>query len=443
MDTQRRDMEPLGNEDNAARNRLPHTRLARLLNPDPGKTLRTVCVILLIVWCLWWAAGLQRLELKGISHLWFPSNWGAGIGCDFINHVDHAARVWWNGGDPYADKIVFFPYPPSSMRFFAWVNLMSPRAALMVWCFTMAGIIAAAAYAAVRWRRRLALAEIPPVAAIALTLYSFPVLFAMERGQSDPLSLLFILAVLPLLYHPARWSQFLAGAVLCLNPWVKAYPGLIFVGLIGLRKWRALASFSIAGLAIAVYFLLTGEMQKFLDNNAEHILRSEYLVLLSSGALHPWEHPLSTGLASLWLGSTFGWLGLLPGKIIAAALLISALAWVSYHVYICPRRETLAYPYLLWIIALATFVPPVSNDYNLVFLPLAVLAVWDRRDPLLVQAALALLLIWWQPIGMSISGNVFLVIKLLGLGAVAVCLVERACEQAGFRGAESIHEIKK
>jgi hypothetical protein len=429
MGTQGRDLEPRGNRDDSGHDKLPRTRLARFLNPAPRKTFLTVSVILLIVWCFWWAAGLQRLELKGISHLWFPSNWGAGIGCDFINHVDHAARVWWNGGDPYADKVIFFPYPPSSMRFFAWVNLVSPRTALTVWCFLMAGIIAAAAYTASRWRQRLTLDEIPPAAAIALTMYSFPVLFAMERGQSDPLSLLFILAALPLLHHPSRWSQFLAGALLCLTPWVKAYPGLIFVGLIGLRKWRALAGFSITGLAVAAYFLQTGEMQKFLANNAEHILRSEYLVLLSSGSLHPWEHPLSTGVASLWLGSKFGWLGLLPGKMIAAALLISALAWVTCHVYTCPRREAVAYPYLLWIIALATFVPPVSNDYNLVFLPLAVLAVWDRHDPLLVQVALALLLIWWQPIGMSISGNAFLVIKLLGLGAVAVCLVERACEQ--------------
>ena len=443
MDTHRHNIEAKENGVDSNHDRLPHTRLARFLNPVPGKTLRTVCVILLILWCFWWATGLQRLELKGISHLWFPSNWGKGIGCDFINHVDHAARVWWNGGDPYADKIVFFPYPPSSMRFFAWVNLMSPRAALMVWCFAMAIIIAAAAYAASRWRQRLALVEIPPVAALVLILFSTPTLFAMERGQSDPLSLLFILTALPLLQHPARWSQYLAGAVLCLTPWVKAYPGLIFVGLIGLRKWRALAGFSIAGLAIAAYFLLTGEMQKFLVNNSEHILRSEYLVLLSSGVLHPWEHPLSSGLASLWLGSTFHWLGLLPGKIIAVALLISALVWVSYHVYTCPRRETVVYPYLLWIVALATFVPPVSNDYNLVFLPLAVLAAWDRRDPLLVQVALALLLIWWQPIGMSISGNAFLVIKLLGLGAVAVCLVERTCEQAEFSAAESIYEIKK
>lgn len=395
----------------------------------PKKFLIIVCGFLLAGWCFWWILNIHQRELIGHDHLWVPTNWGVGIGCDFINHLDHAARVWWNGGDPYADKVIFFPYPPSSMRFFAWVNLVSPRTALMVWCFLMAGIIAAAAYTASRWRRRLALAEIPPAAAIALILYSFPVLFAMERGQSDPLSLLFILAALPLLHHPSRWSQFLAGALLCLTPWVKAYPGLIFVGLIGLRKWRALAGFSITGLAVAAYFLQTGEMQKFLANNAEHILRSEYLVLLSSGSLHPWEHPLSTGLAGLWLNTKFAWLGLAPAKKLSGLILITVLAWVSYHIYKCPENRNLTYPYLLWIVALATFFPPISNDYNLIFLPLAAIAVWSPSDPLPVQAALALLMIWWQPVALPIDGNLLLGIKLTGLGAVAVCLVIRANEQ--------------
>jgi hypothetical protein len=85
---------------------------------------------------------------------------------------------------------------------------------------------------------------------------------------------------------------------------------------------------------------------------------------------------------------------------------------------------------MLWIVALATFVPQVSNDYNLCFLPLAVLAVWDRRDPLLVHVAVALLLLWWQPLSMSIDPKLLLLCKLLGLGAATVCLVERAREQS-------------
>jgi hypothetical protein len=130
------------------------------------------------------------------------------------------------------------------------------------------------------------------------------------------------------------------------------------------------------------------------------------------------------------MGTKFQGLALPLGRAAAAALLLSLLSWVTYRVYRCPNRDALSYPFFLWIVALGTFMSPVSNDYNLCFLPLAALALWDRRDPLLVHVAMALLLLWWQPIAISIDGNAVLLLKLLGLMALGVCLVERACEQA-------------
>jgi hypothetical protein len=404
--------------------RAPHTQLARWLNPNPKKALLAACWVLLVLWCIWWGVSFHHQTLQAGKHLWFSPAFGV----DFYYHVDFPARIWWNGEDPYANKEHFFPYPPSEMRLFAWVNLMTPRAALMVWLIVMTMIIVAAAWAASRWRRRLSLGEIPPLAAVVLILFSTPVLFALERGQYDPLSLLFILAALPLLNHQSKWAQFLAGAVLCLAPWAKVYPGLIFVGLLGLRRWRALAGFVAVGIVIAIAFLYSGEIQRFLVNNALHIQMAENLALFASGDPCPWNHSLT--LMGLWFGVQPGWLGLLFGKVIAAALLLPPLVWVTYHVYRCPARDTLTYPYLLWVVALATFVPPISNDYNLCFLPLAVLAVWDRRDPLLVHVAIVLLFIWWQPVGMAIGGKPLLLVKFIGLGAIAICLVERACEQS-------------
>ena len=70
-----------------------------------------------------------------------------------------------------------------------------------------------------------------------------------------------------------------------------------------------------------------------------------------------------------------------------------------------------------------------ANDYSLVFLPLAALAVWDRRDPLMVHVALGLLLLWWQPLALPIDARLLFVIKFLGLGAVGACLVRRASQQ--------------
>jgi hypothetical protein len=49
--------------------------------------------------------------------------------------------------------------------------------------------------------------------------------------------------------------------------------------------------------------------------------------------------------------------------------------------------------------ALATFWMPQSYDYNLIFLPLLMVAVWDQREPLWVQLLLLLSLPWWIPFG--------------------------------------------
>jgi hypothetical protein len=315
------------------------------------------------------------------------------------------------------------------MRLFSWVNLFAPRQAFTIWVIVLALIMIFAAWVASRWRQCLSLFEIPPLVVIVMVLFSTPVLFAMERGQYDPLSILIILVSIPLLKHNAKWAPYLAGAVLCLAPWVKIYPGLVFIGLIGLHRWRALAGFIICGL-ILLLTIDIGEIRGLLVSNAMHIQEADNLTRMTSGAVNPSNHPLSIALAGIWLGTKFSWVGLLPSKILAVVILFIPLLWVTYHIYRCPGRDKLIYPYLLWIVALATFIPPISNDYNLCFLPLAVLSVWDRKDPLLVHVALALLLIWWQPIKIAIGGKPLLVIKLMGLFAVSVCLVERAYEQS-------------
>lgn len=406
-----------------------YSRISRWLNFDPKRTITAVCLILLIIWCFWWGISFKKQELLGCKYLLFGAYPAFGI--DFYGYIDLPARIWWNNGDPYANKgngSILFVYPPSEMRLFAWVNFMKPRTALGVWQIIMTVIIAASAWIASKWRNRLYLKKIPPLIAIILILFSTPVLFALERGQYDPLSLLFILAALPLLYHPSKWIQFFGGSVLCIPPWIKIYPGLLFVGLIGLKRWRALAGFVIFGLIILAS-LNHDEIIRYLVNNSTVIQIADKLALFFHGKPSPWNHPLTTSISSIWLGTKFNWLGLLPSKIIGIVLLSIPLIWVTYHIYKCPRRKSLTYPYLLWIVSLATFVPQVSNDYNFCFLPLAVISIWNHRDPLLVQILLFLLLLWWQPVNLFIPGMPLLIIKLLGLYAVAYLLIKRAGEQ--------------
>jgi len=405
--------------------RSHHTAIARWLSPNPKTLLLAICWAFLLIWCAWWCMSVHRQVLQGGESLWFqPPLFGG----DFYYHIDRASRVWWNGGDPYGDRDYehMYFYPPIVPRLFGWVNCMSPRAALTVWLTALVAILVTATWAAVAVRRRLGLTNIHPIVAVVLVFFSTPVLFAMERGQCDPLSLLFIVGALPLLKSPSKWAQYAAGALLCLAPWLKVYPGLLAVGLLGLRRWRAFAGFAVAGIALALldYHAMRGFLtnQRFLAHYMEDMAR------LSASAC-PWNHPLATVLAGPLLGTRFQGLAMPLGRAAAAAVLLPLLSWVTYHVYRCPKRDALSYPFFLWTVALATFVPAASNDYNLCFLPLAAVAVWDRRDPMLVHVAMALLFLWWQPIAISIPGNAVLLFKLLGLMALGVCLVERACEQ--------------
>ena len=109
---------------------------------------------------------------------------------------------------------------------------------------------------------------------------------------------------------------------------------------------------------------------------------------------------------------------------------------VAYRVSRCAEPNRILYPYLLWLAAAATFIPKVSIDYNLVFLPLAIIAVWDRRDPVLVHLCMAFMFLWAQPLGVPIGPILLLGFKYLSLAAVAVSLAWRAREQAAISSNE-------
>jgi hypothetical protein len=110
-------------------------------------------------------------------------------------------------------------------------------------------------------------------------------------------------------------------------------------------------------------------------------------------------------------------------------VLLPIVLWVSYHVYRSRGSPALLYPYFAWLAAVGTFLSPVSNDYNLFFLPVAALAVWDRRDQVLVHLMMALLLLWWQPLLLPIGGGLVFGFKIGGVCAVALCICARCREQ--------------
>jgi hypothetical protein len=127
-----------------------------------------------------------------------------------------------------------------------------------------------------------------------------------------------------------------------------------------------------------------------------------------------------------WLVHQYPRLAVIPGAAVWGGLALPLVAWVALSIRRSPSGAALIYPFFAWLLAVATFLPTVSNDYNLAVLPLAALAVWDRRDPVLAHVLMGLLLLWWQPLRLTIGAELLLIFKCLGVVAVGICLVRRA-----------------
>ena len=401
-----------------------YTTAARLLEVDPKQLLKIASIILLVLWCVWWAVSLQKGTLVGYeSRGWF----GPYFGIDYTRNTDGPTRIWLAGNDPYEDKDLLFCYPPPVLRMFAWCGWFTPEQSLRIWIVGIGMIAAAGAWAAWRCRQKLQLSEIPMTTAVAAILFSTPVVFAMERANYDMLVLLFLLIGIACWRSNSLWAQLAAGAVLALAPWAKLYPGLIGLGLLGLHRGKTLAAFVIVGLAIGLSDI--DEMRRFLTNNDIHIAKANYLSAIAPPTqVHAWNHSLTENWPRIWHNTPLWLLGKINGKLAGGTILATLLLWVTWHVHRCPDRNRFAYPYLLWVVALATFVPPIANDYTLMFLPLAAVALWDRRAPVLVHVSMLCLALWWQPLGLPINGRLLILFKLGGLVSVGIMLIEQLCE---------------
>ena len=401
------------------------TRVGKLLRPRTGRLMQAIGCLLLVVWCGWWVSAFRHGQLLGMGYSWASV---PAFGADFSGSVDLPSRIWVAGGNPYADPALGYFYPPLILPAFAWTSLMTPRAALAAWLIALAILAAAGAFAAWKTRSKLGLPQVPLVWAVVAILFSTPVVFAMERANYDLVSVPLVLVAVFLFRRQSALSDIMAGAALAFAPWMKVYPGVLGVGLFGLRRWRALAAFVVSAQAIGL--VQFSDTLRFL-RNSRSMVHGVYCWAAANpqDPVRTWQHSLSELWPKFWWGTPLQGLRHIPGTAVAMALLLPLLAWGTYRIFQCPNRSRLAYPYLLWVLALASFVPPIANDYSLVFLPLAAMAVWDRRDPLMVHVALGLLLLWWQPLAVPIDARLLFLIKFLGLGAVGACLVRRASQQ--------------
>jgi len=400
--------------------------------------VRALGGVLLLAVLAWWGVSLNQQRLWMGEHLW-P------IGPRFANDfkvVYTAASNWMEGRDPYARQgpgpLEFYAYPPPMLWFFSWCILFSARHAAVIWVIVLLGITMGAVHACWRMRQQLQCHEIPWAPAMAATLVATPVFFALERGQCDHLVLLLLLGAALALRGDQTWRQGLAGALVAVAAGLKLYPGLCLIGLLALRRWRAALAFVVVGFGLAASqwdFVLATRAR--LQEVSDWMYGPRDFVAISA---------LRHSLSGSWYALVRGIPGLqelqhLPGLVGALAVLGPLLGWVSWRMWRSPCRAELSLVYLLWITALATFFPSVANDYNLIYLPLVLVAVWDRRDPAAIHMVMGLCLLWLQPFRLEIGPRVLFCAKLACVFVTGWCLVRRLrVLEASSRRAKDLQE---
>lgn len=390
--------------------------------------LSLASVVVLISWGQSWSRAVSKWKVKNSPATWYgPYEF---MSVDFM-HNYQAARFWVQGHDPYREDFQDpigrkLCYPPVVVVCFAWCSLFAVKKAIAVWTLTLAGLAALGAVAAWRTRRELGLAPVPVLVAVAAVVTSAPVAYAMERGNYDLLIVPLLLAMTWGLRRTGWRADAVVGAALGLAVCLKVYPGLLGVVLLFLGRRRAVGLTVAATVAfLAVRFqdlpIFVQNLRDLAGQMHEHVHKN-YVLAATHSITYTWQ--------PLWLDSRLAFLAKVPGSAVAVGLVGSLLGWVGWHLRRCPRPDGVLLPVLLWVTAAATFVPRVANDYSLFFLPMAALAVWDRRDAVWVHVALGFLCVFTQPLAFGVSQSVVFGAKVVALVAVAAAIVQRIRERS-------------
>jgi hypothetical protein len=400
-----------------------------------------VGIALIVIWLAFWIDAIQRFSF-GTSRMWVPAWWHLGV--DFL-HPYLGVHAWVQGLDPYRQYIGDFrgryAAPPVTLRLFAWVRFFDITTATVIWMVVIAVTIAYATVASVRVRRALGLWTPPLSLALGAVLWSAPVLFSIERGNLDVWVLITLFMAMNLMRRgdrTRRWYfEVLAGLVLAVGAWAKMYSGLFVIAVLPFGRWKA----SLACLiGIALIAVVTLDETRLFFRNAETLTENRVAAIretkewLQNPTFHsdprqfdvyPFVHSLTTLWPVMFRRTP---LASVPGLIGTAVVFGAAWLGVAWMIFRSPGRERLFLPFVLWTMALGTYALPISYDYNLFFLLLTVLCLWDRRDPIIVHVMMLSVLVWWQPFRIPMSPEAFTGIKLLALAPVTALLILRARE---------------
>lgn len=406
----------------------------------------------IVLWLLFWFESFResRLQFGGAS--WLPAwDW---LGIDYL-HSHLAVQAWLHGLDPYSyyfgDDRGLYAYPPPMLPLFAWAGLVPDfSSASIIWAMVIAGGVLACVWQIHDFRRAQAWSPLSPLLMLGLVLWSSPVVFAMERGNSDVLILGCLLVAAPLLAQSARMPLAVpAAALLALAAAIKIYPLAVLAALAALRRYLVLA-LTILFLVLVVLLLREEYLQwlnvirtlpiagprvnpildfwLWLRGNADALRLTETGDLLAYlDGTRDWGARHSPGD---WWWRFWLWAGVIapaswPVALVHVVTLTPVTAWGFWRIFTSKEAARMPLPILLWAATVGTYWMPYSYDYNLIFLPLLFVALWDTREPWWMQALVLLSAVWWVPFGPTdIEWTIArVVVKLLSLYIVTLLLV--------------------
>ena len=403
--------------------------------------------VLLGVWALWWGLSFSNHVLvfgaKTLVPAWYV------LGLDLF-HNYFGSLAWLSGRDPYlvpfGDNRGLYAYPPIVLPLFGWSAWVSFSTAAIIFACCIAAVTTIATTLSLHFRRSAGLMALPAPLSVGAVLLSLPVIFAMERGQCDALVLLLLLiAAFAMVRDKGLGWELVAGIALAVALWIKIYPAALLLAPLALRRYRVFAIALLATGAIGAASM--GLTLEWIDNlrggQGERVgpIMEVKNWLSASGSRAPLHlsfndlllscaHSLTTYWPLFWgrLGVT--WLAQVPGFLCAGLVLGPPTLFGCYRLFRARAEGWIAYPFLLWLALLATFLMPLSYDYNMLYFPVLIVAVWNRRDPWWVQALLLPALLWWQPINLNLplQADLLNIAKLVSLAGVTACLLRRIAE---------------
>jgi hypothetical protein len=412
------------------------------------RTFMWIGVGLLVVWLCWFGISLAQQPLPRAVP--FQKNYLQDrftyillepfIGLDF-HHNYVAARTWRQGVDPYAElrgdpANVRYTYPPLTLVAFSWTDLFPPgpsmrmtgtngaqsdfatsKPAILVWLAVILGLTGFAAWRSWLTRKDLGLAPLPLPFVLGATLMSYPVLFELERANCNTLPLLAIAVLVTALGRADRWrGDLMAGLCVALATGIKPYAIVLLIGLLALRRYRATA-FALGWLVLQA-IIFSPDLRRWLA--VAHIQNMSYA---------PVYMDFSHSLIAHWqlIARDLGWpaLAQMPAKTVTGGILMLTTLAVSWRVFRRGAGTAIAWPFLLWLAAMATMISPIAQDYNLLFIPLAVLSAWSATDSWRVQLCVGLVLLWWQPFFIGVANLPWLLLKVVSVILVGILIVCR------------------